>query len=115
MANYTEHLGLYRPSRSDDLDVDTTLSDNFVKLDEKSKSIDEELEHRKLQLGNTTFEYSTNGQIQKVTTPDVETTFTFVDGVLTETVEVFAEETVKNTFSYNGQGQLTGTTREVMS
>lgn len=38
MAEYTQNYNLYKPSRDDDLDVDTTLADNFTKIDSELKT-----------------------------------------------------------------------------
>jgi Pectate lyase superfamily protein/Right handed beta helix region len=35
MPEYTENLGLYKPNRADNLDVDTTLAENFEAIDQK--------------------------------------------------------------------------------
>jgi glycerophosphoryl diester phosphodiesterase len=47
VAEYTPNLNLYKPSRQDeDIDVDTSLSENFVKIDEKIQENYDEFNER---------------------------------------------------------------------
>lgn len=34
MANYTDYMGLYKPNRNDDLELETTLAENFQTIDD---------------------------------------------------------------------------------
>lgn len=40
MANYTSKVNLYKPNRNDDIDVDTSLADNFEKIDSEFSNVD---------------------------------------------------------------------------
>ena len=54
MADYTSNYNLYKPSRNDSLEVDTTLSTNF-------ETIDTEINNRKTELDNHTVSQAAHG------------------------------------------------------
>lgn len=43
MPNYTENYGIYKPSRNDDLEIDTSLAGAMDKIDSTIKSVDDKI------------------------------------------------------------------------
>ncbi|MGP4063098.1 exo-alpha-sialidase [Halobacillus sp. H74] len=52
MANYTSRLALYMPNRNDDIEVDTSLSENFTKIDDMYDTLDTENDVRDADILN---------------------------------------------------------------
>lgn len=110
MADFTNFLGLYLPNRNDALDLDTTLADNFLKLDQKLQ----EISSTTTQIGENSFYYNSDGSIATIQTPGSLFTFFYDDeGVVSSIREDQGTQTITTNFIYDENGALSSVSQEV--
>jgi YD repeat-containing protein len=111
MAEYTSNYGLYKPNRNDiDMEVDTTLAENFGKIDAGLAQIVEEMTLQ----GDTTLTYDAEGNLTKEETPVGVTTYEYENGRLVKSLEEKDGKTIESTFNFDTEGNLLSINRVVI-
>jgi hypothetical protein len=112
MASYSPNVNLYLPSRNDaDVDVDTSLADNFNKIDSSLAQSVHQLNEFKY-----SYTYLSDGSVQTITEKDknevtISTiTFTYLaNGDVDTSVKVMNGQTITTKYNYDINGNLTDT------